>query len=64
MHLYIAFPRTLLYLRNTMEMTCLWFFPLFLFVLWNGEIKENLTLRLSDKLCQLLLVMPNYESNV
>lgn len=34
------------------------------FVLWSGETKLNLTLSLNDKLCQLLLVMPNYESNV
>lgn len=39
-------------------------FFFFFFVLWSGKMKQNLTLSLNDKLCQLLLVMPNYESNV
>lgn len=46
-----------------MEMKCLFFFFFFL-VLWSDEVKQELTLSLNDKLCQLLLVMPNYESNV
>lgn len=45
-----------------MEMKCLFFF--FFLVLWSNELKHKLTLSLNDKLCQLLLVMPNYESNV
>lgn len=45
-----------------MVMKCLFFF--FFLVLWSDEMKQKLTLSLNDKLCQLLLVMPNYESNV
>ena len=60
MHLYMWFPMTLLYLRKHHgdEM------PFFFLVLWSDEMKQKLTLSLNDKLCQLLLVMPNYESNV
>lgn len=38
----------------------------FFFFLYSGTAKQkqNLTLSLNDKLCQLLLVMPNYDSNV
>lgn len=44
-------------------MNCLDFI-VFLFCTLEQQIKQNLTLSLSDKLCQLLLVMPNYDSNV
>lgn len=33
-------------------------------VFWSGKMKQNLTFSLCDKLCQLLLVMPNYEANM
>lgn len=37
---------------------------LFFLVLWSGKMQQNLTLSLGDKLCQQLLVMPNYDAKM
>ena len=64
MHLYIWFPMTLLYLRKHHGDEMPFVFLVFFLVLRSSEMKQNLTLSLNDKLCQLLLVMPNYDFNV